>query len=138
LSSPEPPSHSTFIREHLANERTFLAWVRTSLSLIGLGFVLARMGVFLRELGNAGAPHLAHRIPGGGEFIGTGVIFVVLGTLLGGWSGRRFHRVRRGIEESRFEPAMNIASLVTAAVVVGGLLIVGLVVWRVLIQGAES
>jgi uncharacterized membrane protein YidH (DUF202 family) len=32
------------IRDHLANERTFLAWVRTALGLIGLGFVLARMG----------------------------------------------------------------------------------------------
>jgi putative membrane protein len=138
VSSPQPPSTSPFVREHLANERTFLAWVRTSLSLIGLGFVLARMGVFLRELGNAGAPHLAHRIPGGGEFIGTGVVFVILGTVLGGWSGRRFHRVRRGIDESRFEPALNVANLVTGVVVVGGLLIVTLIVWRILIQGAES
>jgi putative membrane protein len=125
-------------REHLANERTFLAWVRTSLALIGLGFVLARMGVFLRELGNAGAPQLQHRIHGGGEFIVSGIIFVLFGTLLGGWAGRRFRRVREGIDEGRFEPALDVVATVTAVVVFGGLVIVVLVIWRVMIQGAVS
>lgn len=40
------PDRST---EFLANQRTFLAWLRTSLALIGLGFVV--FGLFLRELG---------------------------------------------------------------------------------------
>src|SRR5881394_3586983 len=40
--------------EHLANERTFLAWVRTNIALISLGFVLARLGPWLHEIeGNA-------------------------------------------------------------------------------------
>ncbi|MFW5921172.1 MAG: YidH family protein [Polyangiales bacterium] len=30
-------------RDHLANERTFLAWVRTALGLIGLGVLLAKL-----------------------------------------------------------------------------------------------
>jgi putative membrane protein len=37
-------------REHQANERTFLAWLRTSIALIGFGFAIARFGLFLREL----------------------------------------------------------------------------------------
>jgi putative membrane protein len=32
------------VRDHLANERTFLAYVRTSLALVGFGFVIARLG----------------------------------------------------------------------------------------------
>lgn len=133
-SEARPP----MTREHLANERTFLAWIRTSLALIGLGFVLARMGVFLREIGSTGVPGLAHRLHGGGEFLGTGVIFVVLGTLLGGWAGRRFRQVRRGIDAGEFEPALEVVTAVTAVVVLGGLVIIGLVIWRVMIQGAES
>ena len=37
-------------RVYLAAERTFLAWIRTGLSLMGFGFVVARFGLFLREL----------------------------------------------------------------------------------------
>jgi putative membrane protein len=38
------------IREHQANERAFLAWLRTSLALIGFGFAIARFSIFLRQL----------------------------------------------------------------------------------------
>jgi putative membrane protein len=34
--------------EYLANERTFLAWIRTSIAVITLGFVIAKFGVSLR------------------------------------------------------------------------------------------
>ncbi|GAC1492609.1 MAG: DUF202 domain-containing protein [Gemmatimonadaceae bacterium] len=36
--------------DYLANERTFLAWIRTSIAVIGLGFVVAKFSVWLREL----------------------------------------------------------------------------------------
>lgn len=36
-------------RNYFAAERTFLAWVRSGLALMGFGFVLARFGLFLRE-----------------------------------------------------------------------------------------
>jgi len=35
---------------YLAEERTFLAWIRTGIALMGFGFVVARFGLFLREL----------------------------------------------------------------------------------------
>jgi putative membrane protein len=34
------------VRYYLAEERTFLAWIRTSLGLMGFGFVVARLGLF--------------------------------------------------------------------------------------------
>lgn len=36
-------------QQHLANERTFLSWVRTSIALIGLGFVISKFSFFLTE-----------------------------------------------------------------------------------------
>jgi len=36
--------------DYLAAERTVLAWIRTGIALMGLGFVLARFGLFLEEL----------------------------------------------------------------------------------------
>jgi len=37
-------------REHLANERTFLAWIRTSIALMGFGFVIVKFTLFLKQL----------------------------------------------------------------------------------------
>jgi hypothetical protein len=34
------------LRDYLAEERTFLAWIRTGISLMGFGFVVARFGIF--------------------------------------------------------------------------------------------
>jgi putative membrane protein len=38
------------LRVYFAAERTMLAWVRTGLAMMGFGFVVARFGLFLREL----------------------------------------------------------------------------------------
>jgi putative membrane protein len=60
-----------------AAERTFLAWIRTGLALMGFGFVVARFGLFLGEI--PGAP----RDPAPPVFSSWfGIGFVVLGVLL--------------------------------------------------------
>lgn len=46
-------SHS---QQHLANQRTFLAWLRTCVALIGLGFVVAKFGLFLFPISEGGGP----------------------------------------------------------------------------------
>jgi putative membrane protein len=81
----------------LASERTLLAWVRTGLGLMGFGFVVARFGLFLRELESA-RQIPAH--PSTGLSLPIGVALVVLGvaaTLLGAWQhARRLSRLDRG------------------------------------------
>ena len=44
------PKAGADLRDHLAEERTFLAWIRTGLTLMGFGFVVARFGLFLEAL----------------------------------------------------------------------------------------
>ena len=43
-------SSTVSLADYLAAERTFLAWIRTGLALMGLGFVVARFGLFLQTL----------------------------------------------------------------------------------------
>ena len=68
---PEDP------RVRFAAERTLLAWMRTGLALMGFGFVVARFGLFLREIaavGHAvGDPHAT------GWSLGIGTALIALG-----------------------------------------------------------
>jgi putative membrane protein len=66
-------------RVYFAAERTFLAWIRTGLGLMGVGFAVARFGLFLREF-TASQTHLpAH---GTGFSLWSGVALVVLGVVV--------------------------------------------------------
>jgi putative membrane protein len=71
-------------RVFFAAERTFLAWIRTGLGLMGFGFVVARFGLFLREIAavEAGVP------PVGGFSRWFGVGLIGLGVLLTGAAAR--------------------------------------------------
>ena len=131
-SDPEPsrPADvSARTRDHLANERTFLAWIRTSLGLIGLGFVIARMGLLLRQLALVGGNPPARVPHGSHEFMITGIVFLVLGTLLCAWAGRLYFRTRQAIDDGRYEPDSATVSVLTTVIALDGILLVGLVLW---------
>lgn len=42
--------NSTSPSHHLANERTILTWIRTSIALMGFGFVVVKFSLFIRQL----------------------------------------------------------------------------------------
>ena len=70
-----------------ANERTLLAWVRTGLALMGFGFVVARIGPWLREA----------EVERNWWIVWTGTAFLVLGTFCNLAAGVRFVRTRAAI-----------------------------------------
>jgi putative membrane protein len=64
-------------RVYFAAERTFLAWIRTGLGLMGVGFAVSRFGLFLRELS---ASHLPGQTTG--LSLWSGVMLVALGVVV--------------------------------------------------------
>ena len=66
--------------DHLANERTFLAWIRTSIALMGFGFVIVKFALFIRQISVA----LGNKVPvpGKGYSAVIGVIMVALGAIM--------------------------------------------------------
>src|SRR5262249_10401497 len=73
------------LRDSLAAERTFLAWIRTGLGLTGFGFVVARFGPYLRDfqLGSPAGPEVSH---GMSLLFGTALIAIgVVVYLLSAW-----------------------------------------------------
>jgi putative membrane protein len=81
-------SHSglpTDPRPYLAVERTFLAWIRTGVSLMGFGFVIARFGLFLREMAmnksESEDPPAGLSLPAGIALIAIGIIVTIVAAM---------------------------------------------------------
>lgn len=66
------PEELAQLQGSLAIERTFLAWVRTGLSMMGFGFVVARFGLFLREI--AFSHQQVPPTPGLSKWLGTALV----------------------------------------------------------------
>ncbi len=76
-------------RVYFAAERTLLAWVRTGLTVIGLGFVVARFGLFLRLL--RGSAEVGGQF--GSTLIGVGLVLLGSTSLaMAAWQHVRFCR----------------------------------------------
>jgi|SRR5580704_155198 putative membrane protein len=110
--------------DHLANERTFLAWIRTSISIIVFGFVVARFGITFREFLRlrGGAEHES------GMSLAIGVGFMVMGILIALGSSVRYHATMRQLDADRFKPA---GAMVTILAVVAALFGVILAVYLI-------
>jgi putative membrane protein len=93
----EVPGKAEDPRVRFAAERTLLAWIRTGLALMGFGFVVARFGLFLREVAAVHNAPPAHSL---GLSLWIGTALVVLGVavaLLAAAEHRRIlRRLKRG------------------------------------------
>jgi putative membrane protein len=99
--------------DHAANERTFLAWVRTAIAVMAFGFVVERFGLFLATASAAMGGHpVAHPAP---RFSGVaGLALIVLGLVIVAVATVRFLRTAKEIDNpeplagpgSRFDLAL--------------------------------
>ncbi len=105
-------------RNHMANERTFLSWCRTGISLIVFGFVIERFDLLIREIrffSNSGN-HVPQAHYLGLVTFGLGAMIVVVA----GW---RFFYIRSRINrgEADFSPLPDIFLMVSVLVTVLGI-----------------
>lgn len=116
-------------REHQANERTFLAWLRTSIALIGFGFAIARFGLFLRQLQTAVTQQ---ETPNYSLFNSEnlGVSLVVVGIVVIGLAALRYNQVFWQIERGDYRPNQLFVWLITGVVMILGMLSIPLVLLR--------
>lgn len=107
------------VTDHLANERTWLAWLRTGLAIIGLGFIISRFGLLLRAQMDSplsqNYPHYSSIIGAVTTALGVAIILVAL------W---KFLQVRQAIENEQFYPSATIEYVLTGLIVSVGIILV--------------
>lgn len=127
-----PVDRVAHVTDYLANERTFLAWVRTSIALISLGFVVAKFSVWLRQFqatfalqhavdvtsDSTGAATSSALLPRVGVSLPTGMVLMAGGAMLAVLALRRRRAVDRAIACGEFHPEADLAIIVTGGVVV--------------------
>src|SRR2546425_13126639 len=108
------------VTDHLANERTFLAWVRTGLATITFGFVVERFGLLVRELGFKSnltpvfSAHYSSIIGVSLTLLGVAIMIVALVNFL---------QIRRVIDKEQFHPHAGFAILLTILASLIGILL---------------
>jgi putative membrane protein len=108
--------------EYLANERTFLAWIRTSIAVISLGFVVAKFGVWLRELATRLAPQIP--IHSTGMSLPIGVAMMALGGALAVLAAWHYHLVNLAIERGDVQANRGLIVTVTVGVALLALMMI--------------
>jgi putative membrane protein len=117
-------------REHQANERTFLAWLRTSIALIGFGFAIARFSLFLRQLQTAviQQQEIGRNAVFNSENLG--IVLVIVGIIVIALAALRYNQVFWQIERGDYRPNQLLVWTITLVVIVLGLLSIPLVLLR--------
>ncbi|MFI0435770.1 MAG: YidH family protein [Parachlamydiaceae bacterium] len=129
-------SKLSLLNEHQANERTFLAWIRTSIGIMAFGFVVEKFGLFVKQLRDVLSLDPHHPYPEhirspwinssflGIALIGLGLILVLLAFL-------NYKRIEREIKEGVFEQSFLLGTMLTMSI-----LSIGIFVMLYLIRSA--
>jgi putative membrane protein len=110
--------------QYLANERTFLAWLRTSIALMALGFVVSRFGLFLRELGIAMKDNLVAAIPIHSPSSFLGISMVILGVVLIVYALKNYLETDKAIQKGTYIPKHSAMYAATISLVIFGIIII--------------
>lgn len=98
MTEPQALQHSLDPRVAFAAERTLLAWVRTGVALMGFGFVVARFGLFLREIEHVPGASPLQR---GGLSLTVGTTLVLFGVLVNAGAALKHCRTIRRLERGQ-------------------------------------
>jgi putative membrane protein len=118
-------ANSNRARDHLANERTFLAWVRTGAAIVVFGFAIGRFSIAMRQL----TALQGHPIRTAGLSVWMGSFTIVAGVMLVVAGLARYRKTRAQLDAGTFEPAGFVVDLITVLTVGFGLVLAAYLIY---------
>jgi len=122
----EPEKNKPNAADYLANERTFLAWVRTGMGIMAFGFVVVKFSLFVKQISfllngedtpEIPADHGHYSAMVGIILVGLGVVSIVLSYI-------RYRTTNKQLEAGTYDHSSIYISLLTAAIVLISVLLV--------------
>jgi uncharacterized membrane protein YidH (DUF202 family) len=122
MSTDTRPAQVRNRRVHMANERTFLAWIRTSVAIMAFGFVVEKFSLFVKQmayyLGKETVP------PPQGYSSMIGIVLVGLGVVMGVLAFIRYKKVERQIDDDSFQPSTILSVLLALSIIAIGFFLI--------------
>ena len=109
-------------RVHMANERTFLSWIRTSIGIMAFGFVVEKFALFIKQISYFLGKEVV--APSRGYSSIFGIFLVGLGTLMGVLAFIRYKKIERQIDKDTYQPSLILDILLTLSILAIGVFLV--------------
>ena len=109
-------------RFHLANERTLLAWIRTSIGIMAFGFVVVKFSLFIKQLAFLVGKQID--IPRGGYSSVIGILLVAVGALVLLLAYAKYKQTERKLLEDSYTPSSKLVFTLTAIILVMSVLLI--------------
>ena len=123
------------LQQYLANQRTFLSWVRTSIALIGLGFAIERFSIFLQQFRLIADPdttaNAASATPHEYSAL-IGIVMIVVGTCLIVYALKNYLDSNKTIASGRYMPKNAIVYTASATVIGLGIIMIVFLIGQLL------
>jgi putative membrane protein len=104
-------SHIRNRRVHMANERTFLAWIRTSIGIMAFGFVVEKFALFVRQFYMVFGKEV--KVPSAGYSSIFGATLIGFGATMGVLAFARYRKVEKQIDADTYQPSLLLDIMVT-------------------------
>ncbi|MGB2622304.1 MAG: DUF202 domain-containing protein [Candidatus Acidiferrum sp.] len=133
ISTKDSPAgaiqNANLARDHLANERTFLAWVRTGVAVVVFGFALGRFAIAIRQWMQLAGPGHGNGIQTSGVSVWFGTVAILGGVAVCVTGLARYRHTREQLNSGKFEPAGFVVDLVAIVTALFGLALAAYLVY---------
>jgi len=104
------------VSDHLANERTFLAWIRTSVGIMAFGFVVVKFTLFIKQISWLLGKEVGIHQQGYSSFIG--IFLVVVGAITTLLSYLRYNDIKNQLNNHSFKSSSMLIIMLTALILI--------------------